>query len=295
MWGRSRAPAALLFGSWVFSSCASQPAPVQAPARAVPRDCQVFVDHFRPVATQLLEVRVFPVGEAYVPLLRPARDAARVEAFTAFLERPAPPTPNTAPTLLTSMQEIVRDQTNDTRGLLAALARGDLETYRRLSIRYRSGREQLLSLDDSLDASCGTHLSPRGRIPIAQIVASVQPHEAAFRKCYEAGRARNPHLPDHLDVAFVIDERGAVRTAEVDPKSNEPSLDPGTEPFFTQLGYQPAASDKRAARPRSTDQGVIACVLAEARTLRFDAVRGGATVTFAIMFNGQAPVLPADD
>jgi hypothetical protein len=277
-----------------LTACAAQQAPAAAPPRAVPRDCQLFIDHFRPVASQLLEVRVFAAGEASLPLLRPSRDGALVDAIAAFLERPAPPAPRTAPAMLDNMRQVVRDQTVDMRGLLGALTRGDLESYRRLSIRYRSGREQLRSLDDSLDATCGAHLLARGRLPFSQIVATFQEREPAFRKCYEDGRARNRQLADRLDVKFSIDEHGAVVRAEVDPDARAPVLDRGTEPFFAQLGY-PVEVQEQARRPTLTDQGVIACVLGEVKTMRFDPVRGGATVRFPIMQNGQPPVAPSDD
>jgi hypothetical protein len=285
---------ALLSGSVAMAACSGQQTPVETPTRAVPADCQAFIDHFRPVAIQLFDVRVFAVGGAYLPLLRPSRDAARVDAIAAFLERPAPPAPKMAPTLLDDMQQIVREQTVDTRGLLAALSRADLESYRRLGIRYRSSRERLGGLDDNLDASCGAHLLPRGHLPFAQVAATFQKREAAFRKCYQAGLARNPGLADHLDLKLALDDRGAVVNVDVDLAATEPSVDPGTESFFAQLGY-PAS---RASRPKSrpmTDQGVMACVLAEAKTLKFDPVRGGAMVRYPVMFKGQTPVAQSDD
>jgi hypothetical protein len=214
--------------------------------------------------------------------------------MAAFLERPAPPAPKTAPTLLESMQEIVREQTVDSRGLLAALARGDLESYRRLAIRYRSSRERLASLDDSLDVSCGAHLLPRGQLPFAEVVATFQKRDAAFRKCYQAGVVRNPGLADHIDVKIALDERGAVLKAEVDLAATEPAIDPGTEAFFQQLGYERANVPPRSPLP-VTDPGVVQCALGEVKTLRFDAVRGGATVRYPIPFKGQTPIAPSDD
>jgi hypothetical protein len=294
MRGQYRWRTALLAGSVAMAACSGQQAPVEAPTRAVPPDCQAFIDHFRPVAIQLLDVRVFAVGEAYLPLLRPSRDTARVDAIAAFLERPSPPAPKAAPTLLDGMQEIVREQTVDSRGLLAALSRGDLESYRRLGIRYRSSRERLGSLDDNLEASCGAHLLPRGRLPFAQVVATFQKRDAAFRKCHKAGLARNPGIADRLDVSVVVDDRGTVLKAEVDPRATEPPIDPGTEPFFQQLGYEGARTPDNALRPM-TDQGVVQCVLGEVKALRFDAVHGGAIVRFPVMFNGQTPMAPSDD
>jgi hypothetical protein len=284
----------LLLGSCALPSCGPPPAPVEAPKRVVPRDCQVFVDHFGPVASQLLDVRVFTVGDAYLPVLRPSRDAQRVDAIAGRLERPPPPAPKTAPGLLDSLQEVVREQIVDSRGLLAALSRGDIESYRRLSIRYRSGRERLLSLDDNFDVSCGTHLVVRGHLPSTQILAAIQQHEAAFRKCYQAVPAQNRSPTDRVDVKLTIDERGAVRTADLEQAAHQLPLDAGTEAFFAQLGYAPAAA-QQAARPPLKDQGVIACVLGEVKTLRFDPVRGGATVRLPITFNGQPPVLSSDD
>jgi hypothetical protein len=294
MAGTNRWRTAQLLPCALLAACSSQQVPVEAPTRAVPPDCQAFVDHFRPVAVQLLDVRTFAHGEAYLPLLRPSRDTARVDAMAASLERPAPPAPKTAPTALESMQEIVREQTVDSRGLLAALSRGDIESYRRLSIRYRSSRERLASLDDSLEASCGAHLLARGRLPFAQVVATFQKRDAAFRKCYQAGLARNPGLADHLDVKVLLDERGAVLKGEVDLAATEPATDPGTEAFFQQLGYERANVPQKSPRAM-TDQGVAQCVLGEVRTLRFDAVRGGAAVRYAIPFKGQTPVAPSDD
>ena len=294
MRGQNRWRTALLAGSVAMAACSGQQAPASAPTHAVPADCQAFIDHFRTVAIQLFDVRVFAVGEAYLPLLRPSRDAARVDAIAAFLERPAPPAPKTAPTLLDGMQEIVREQTVDTRGLLAALSRGDLESYRRLGIRYRSSRERLGGLDDNLDASCGAHLLPRGHLPFAQVVATFQKREAGFKKCYKAGLARSPGIADRLDVRLVIDDRGAVLKAEVDHAVTEPAVDPGTEPFFQQLGYERPLTAQKGARPM-TDQGVVQCVLGEVKALRFDAVRGGAVVRFPVMFNGQTPVAPSED
>ena len=293
MTGRDRWRIALFSGAALLMACSSQQAPIEAPARAVSPDCRAFIDHFRAVATQLLDVRTFAVGEAYLPLLRPSRDTARVEAMAAFLERPAPPAPKAAPTLLDSMQEIVREQTVDSRGLLAALSRGDVESYRRLSIRYRSSRERLGSTDDSLEVSCGEHLLMRGRLPFPQVVATFQKRDSAFRKCHQAGLARNPALADHLDVRLAIDERGTVLKAEVDPSATE-ALDPGTEPFFQQLGYERASPSPKSTRA-AMDQGVVQCVLAEVKTLRFDAVRGGAMVRYAIPFKGQPPTSPSDD
>src|SRR5688500_10636525 len=91
--GTSVTRAIFVVGGGVLLSCGSQPAPAPAPKRAVPRDCQVFVDHFGPVAAQLLEVRLFTVGDAYLPVLRPSRDSARLDAVAARLERPPPPAP----------------------------------------------------------------------------------------------------------------------------------------------------------------------------------------------------------
>jgi hypothetical protein len=294
MAGRDRTRTALLLGGVISAACSAQQAAIEAPTRAVPPDCRAFIDHFGPVAVQLLDVRVFAVGESYVPILRPSRDGARVDAIAAFLERPAPPAPKAAPTVLDSMQEIVREQTVDSRGLMAALARGDLESYRRLSIRYRSSRERLASLDDSLDASCGAHLLPRGQLPFAQVAATFQKRDSTFRKCYQAGLARNPGLADHLDVKLAIDEHGAVSKADVDLAATESPMDPGTEPFFQQLGYERSAASQKSPLA-VTDQGVVRCVLGEAKTLRFDAVRGGATVRYSIPFNGQTPIAPSDD
>jgi len=284
----------LVLGVAVGLSCGSQPPPVEAPKRAVPQDCRAFVDHFGPMAAQLLDVRVFTAGDAYLPLLRPSRDAARVDAIAVQLDRPSPPAPKTAPSLLDSLREIVREQIVDLRGLIAALSRADLESYRRLSIRYRSGRERLLSLDDNLDTSCGTHLVARGHLPSAQILAAIQQREAAFRKCYQAVPAQNRSVTDRVDVKLTIDEHGVVRTAELDQAARELALDAGTESSFAQLGYAPAAA-QQTSHASLKDQRVITCVLGEVKTLRFDPVRGGATVRFPVTFNGQPPVLSSDD
>jgi hypothetical protein len=256
----------------------------------VPPDCQAFVNHFRPIAAQLLDVRVFAVGESYLPLLRPSRDAARVDAVAAFLERPAPPAPKTAPTLLDSMLEIVREQTVDSRGMLAALARADIESYRRLSIRYRSSRERLLSLDDSLDASCATHVV-RARVSFSKARAVFLPHQPAFQKCYAAAPAQNRRLGVKLDVKVIVDERGTVQGAEVDSVAQSVP-DAGTEAFFEQLGYRDAA---QSSAPAITDRNVVTCVLGEVKTVHFAPVPGGATARFPILFNGQEPVQSADE
>lgn len=294
MRGRLQRRAALVSAmAALLAGCPSQQAQVEAPARAVSPDCQAFVDHFGPVAGQLLDVRTFAVGEAYLPLLRPSRDNARVDAIAAFLERPAPPAPKKGPTLLTELQEIAREQTVDSRGLLAALARGDLESYRRLSIRYRSSRERLLTLDDTLDAACGAHLV-RPRLPFAQALAAFQPHDAAFRKCYETGAARGASHEGRLDVKVSVDARGAVEKVEIDAAKAEAWVDPGTEPFFAQLGYEPSSAPRPTSRG-SLHPNVVACVFAEIKTIHFDGVRSGATVRFPVMFKGQTPVASDGD
>jgi hypothetical protein len=132
-----------------------------------------------------------------------------------------------------------------------------------------------------------------GRLPFSQIAASFQQRDPRSR-CYEDGRAQwQPG--DRLDAKLGIDERGAVAKAEVDPDAREPVLDRGTEPFFAQLGYPLAAAPGPAARQPPMDAGFTACVLGEVKALRFEPVRGGATVKFPIMFNGQTPVAPSDD
>ena len=93
----------------------------------------------------------------------------------------------------------------------------------------------------------------------------------------------------------MIDDQGAVRTAEVDPEARAPLLDRGTEPFFAQLDYSPADAPAQASRQSPPDPTFNACVLGEVKALRFEPVRGGATLRFPIMFNGQTPGAPSDD
>jgi hypothetical protein len=246
----------------------------------VPPDCQTFVEHFRPAAARVMGVDVFTSGDIYVPLLVPSRDARRVEELLAFLERPAPPTPKTAPTLLVGMQDVIREQGIDTRGLLAALTRGDRESYRRLSIRYRTSRERLQSLDDSAFAGCSTRLLPVMAPPGSPAFVALQQHDPAFRKCGEGGLAQDRKPGRSLRVHFLIDAGGTVRSVEPDPSSVAPSIDAGTESFFAELGYAPA-TEPGAARAL-TDRKVIACVLREAQTVRFPPTPGGATLTLSI-------------
>jgi hypothetical protein len=267
------------FAGFVLSTaCSSQPPPAAAPARAVPPDCQAFVDHFRPAAAEVIGVEVFTTGDIYLPLLLPSREARRADELLGFLERPAPPTPKTAATLLVGMQEVIREQGVDIRGLLAALTRGDRETYRRLSIRYRTSRERLQSLDDSAFAGCGTHLLPMEPAPGSPTWAALQEQEPAFRKCRET--ARDPKRVRRLRVQLTLDAAGTVRSVAPDSASTGRRLDPGTESFFSQLGYVPPADpDSGRALP---DAIVTACVLREARAVRFPATPGGATLVLPI-------------
>ena len=205
MRGGNRWRTALLSGSVAMAACSGQQAAVEAPTRAVPADCQAFIDHFRPVALQLFDVRVFAVGEAYLPILRPSRDAARVDAIAAFLERPAPPAPKTAPTLLDGMQEIVREQTVDTRGLLAALSREHIEIVP-VEHSLPVGPGATRGLDDNLDAPAGAP-SPRG-LPLRKS-SPLFAQQAGFKKCYKAGLVRSQDH-DRFDVRLVIDDHGTV-------------------------------------------------------------------------------------
>lgn len=51
---------------------------------------------------------------------------------------------------------------------------------------------------------------PAGRLPPEQIQSTVRGQYGIFRKCYEAGLARNPNLEGRVIVRFVIDREGAV-------------------------------------------------------------------------------------
>jgi hypothetical protein len=264
------------------AACSSPPPPAAPPTRAVPPDCQAFVDHFRAVGEQLVGVEVFTTGDIRLPLLRPSRDRRRADELLVFLDRPAPPSPKTGPTLLAGMQNIIREQSIDIRGLLAALTRGDRETYRRLSIRYAAGRERLQSLDDSLAAACGTHLLPLEPSSTSAFVAALSPHQPGFRRCREAVPAgdRKPggRLGVHLKIK--IDASGAVRSVDADPLSMGPKIEPGTEDFFSEIGYAPQAEPGSA---RAVDDvSVVDCVLRDARTVRFPPTPGGATLAIAI-------------
>ncbi len=261
----------------LVAGCSSQAPPPAAPIRAVPPDCQAFVDHFRPAAAQIIGVEVFTIGDIYLPLLLPSRDARRADELLGFLERPAPPTPKTAPSLLVGMQEVIREQAVDTRGLLAALTRGDRETYRRLSIRYRTSRERLQSLDDRAAAGCGTRLLPIDPPPSSPTFAALQQQEPAFRKCRDG--ARDVTRVRRLRVHVTVDASGTARSVEPDPAAGA-KLDAGSEGFFSQLGYDlPAQADQGHGLP---DPAVRACVLRAARAVRFPATPGGGTLALPI-------------
>lgn len=78
-------------------------------------------------------------------------------------------------------------------------------------------------------------------------------HTATFRRCYEAGLAKDPTLEGRLTLALVIDPTGAVTSAE------------DTPPF--------------------ADRAVAACVLRHARTVVFPAPQGGSlSVVYPLVF-----------
>jgi hypothetical protein len=100
-----------------------------------------------------------------------------------------------------------------------------------------------------------TELGTTGRIPPKEIQATVRSHYGIFRKCFEAGLARNPKLKGRVSVRFIIDRSGHVSLSE---------LQDGT----------------------LRDAEATTCIVEGFRKLRFSKPDGGVvTVVYPLMFS----------
>jgi TonB family protein len=67
----------------------------------------------------------------------------------------------------------------------------------------------------SKGADTPTELGTTGRLPPDTVQAILRSHYGIFRKCYEAGLARNPKLKGRVTVRFVIDRDGRVSLSDL--------------------------------------------------------------------------------
>src|SRR5690349_4337589 len=86
--------------------------------------------------------------------------------------------------------------------------------------------------------------SGEGRLPPEMIQRLVRQRYRTFRKCYEDGLGRDPNLQGKVEVRFVIDLDGRVKTVEPTPKTD------------------------------MADTVVTECILAEYKTIRFPRPEG---------------------
>lgn len=102
-------------------------------------------------------------------------------------------------------------------------------------------------------ASLVVGCAPNAPVPLEarQIRAGVEEQAPAFRRCFEAGLARNPNLAGQVVMRFVIDEYGSVVTASEDPVEDV---------------VAEHVVEKPALFP---DAEVTKCVLAHLRTVKF--------------------------
>lgn len=95
-----------------------------------------------------------------------------------------------------------------------------------------------------------------GKLAPESIQRTVRSEFSRFRRCYEGGLQREPHLRGKALTRFVIAEDGSVRNAETDPASDLP------------------------------DRATIECIASEFGKLRFQAPQGGeVVVVYPISFD----------
>ena len=93
------------------------------------------------------------------------------------------------------------------------------------------------------------------RLPPEVIQRTVREHYDEFRKCYEAGLAKNPKLAGRVTVKFVIGLDGVIE-----------SIEP-------------------AAETSIPDSATVSCVIDACKTLRFPKPSGGVvTVVYPVVF-----------
>lgn len=95
-----------------------------------------------------------------------------------------------------------------------------------------------------------------GKLAPEIIQRTVRSEFSRFRRCYEGGLQREPHLRGKALTRFVIAEDGSVRNAETDPQSDLP------------------------------DRATLECIASEFGKLRFQAPQGGeVVVVYPISFD----------
>lgn len=209
---------------------------------------------------------VFTTPKERLPIVIPSVDLPRVDALERAL---AAATPVGAEADLTRrMLETGRAHVENMRGLLDAVSERNTTAYRQLSTQYFAVKHEMQAINRDSKTMCGQLLAD-ARLPPEAIQSTMRQGYGAFRKCYEAGLARNPALTGKVSIRFVIDAEGGVRDAETvtDVQQQPQTPDPGTERFFETLGFRvtPGTLDSTPLQ----DQEVAECIVRHVRTLRF--------------------------
>jgi hypothetical protein len=185
----------------------------------------------------------------------------------------------TLASLAVELRKVLATRRSRIQELVAAFERGDVGGYRTATDRLNDDEQAVRDADARFRSACSDPLAPDGgRMRPDVIQGVVRAHYDLFRKCYEAGLARNPALEGGVQVRFVIDRSGAVSSAEpydaVDAK--DPLRNPEHEAFWTALEV---TLPRNAPFDWIPDPQVVSCVVENYRTLRFPPPEGNGVVT----------------